>query len=138
MSRYAYVEYAKATVIGETAGKAKTYSARQRNKAVDKRLEEQRKAWELHPPSNRNILLHTDLGAFPGGLVLSVPHEVGRWLLHKHRYRCSIIEHDISIDAGIEGSFEDTTEALGWQQQQESSEHCGYRESNNTNRYQAR
>jgi len=125
MSRYAYVEYAKPTVIGETAGKAKTYSARQRNQVLDKRLEEQRKAWKLHPPSNMSIILHTDLGAFPGGLMLSVPHEVGRWLLHKHRYRCSIIEHDVNIDALIEGSFEDAIEALGWQQQHESSEHCG-------------
>jgi hypothetical protein len=76
----------------------------------DSELEKQRKKWVFIPPSNMTIMLHQNAGAVPAGLVLSVPHEVGRLLLHKRLGR--IIEHDVTVDAVIDGGIERAVEVM--------------------------
>jgi hypothetical protein len=76
----------------------------------DARLEKERQEWILSPPSNMAITLHEDAGEVPAGLVLSLPHEVGRMVLHKRL--ADIIEHDVTVDAVIDGDFEGAIEAM--------------------------
>jgi hypothetical protein len=99
------------TIIGRTTIDAKaSRAARKWNRAIDNELSEQRKEWILVPPSNMTITLHADAGAVPAGLTLSASHETGRSLIHKRLV--NVIEHDVTIDAEIEGSYEDTFEAM--------------------------
>ena len=78
---------------------------------IDKKLERKKKKWRILPPENMNIILHQDMGALPGGVVLSVPHEVGRYML-MHR-TAAIIDHEVTVDAVIDGSYEDILGAMG-------------------------
>lgn len=57
------------------------------------------------------VVLNKNAGAFPAGLVLSVPHELGRDLLR--RKVAAIIERDLQPDASVTGTFEDALELLG-------------------------
>ena len=112
MSRNRYVEYERAEIIGSTSiDKKDAEKARRWNQAIDTALEKRRKEWAFIPPSNMSITLFEDAGAIPSGLVLSVPHEVGRMLLHRRLGR--IIEGDVPIDAVINGGIEDAFEAMG-------------------------
>ena len=111
MSRNKFVAYQDSEIIGRTTvdDKASREAARH-NRTIDKRLVAERKEWVLVPPSNMTLTLHKDAGDVPSGLVLSVPHDVGRAVLHKRL--AGIIEHDVTVDAAIEGSFEDAHEAM--------------------------
>jgi len=109
--RNAFVEYERSEIIGTTSiDKHDAETARRWNRTIDSKLERQRKEWSFVPPSNMTVVLHQDAGAIPGGLVLSVPHEVGRVILHKRLGR--IIERDVIVDAVIDGSIEDAIEAM--------------------------
>ena len=77
---------------------------KQKAKKFEAKLEKQRAAWELLPPENMIIRIRTN------GVVLSLPQEAGRILLHKRM--CSIIEHDVSVDAVLDGELEDVLEAM--------------------------
>lgn len=68
--------------------------------------EKSAREWRILPPENMTILHQ--------GLVLSVAHETGRWLLHKRM--AAILEHDVTVDAVIDGSFEDAIEAMNLQE----------------------
>lgn len=103
-------EIVRSQIIGTTPGYRKSMLAREESALVEKQLERTRKQWTF-TPSNMNIILHQDLGAFPSGIVMSVAHEVARMLLHKRLG--AILEHDVTIDALIEGSFEDVIGAMG-------------------------
>lgn len=99
-----YVEYQRSTVIGTTSVDKKAVEAARRwNQGIDTDLMKKRKDWVFIPPSNMTI-------SFNDGLVLLVPHEVGRAILHKRKGR--IVERDVIVDAVIEGSFEDASKAL--------------------------
>ena len=111
VSRNTWVEYERVTILGRVSvDKKDADKARQWNRAIDTALEERRKEWAFIPPSNMSITLFEDAGAICGGLVLSVPHEVGRMMLHRRLGR--IIERTVALDATIEGSFEDAIEAM--------------------------
>jgi hypothetical protein len=98
LSRNAWVAYERTTIIGSNAkGIQASAKARKKNQDIDRMLEEQREEWVLIPPSNMTVTLHKDAGAIPSGLVLSVPHEIGRVILHKRMGR--IIEHEVTVDA---------------------------------------
>ena len=106
-----YVEYERAEIIGRTSiDKRDAEKARKWNRRIDDELGRRRKEWTFIPPSSMTITLFEDAGAIPSGLVLSVPHEVGRMMLHKRLGR--IIEHDVTIDAVIDGGIEDACEAM--------------------------
>lgn len=94
------------TTVDSTASRA----AKKHNRAIDNELSEQRKEWVLVPPANMTLTLYETAGAVPAGLVLSVPHEVGRAIVHKRL--ANILEHAVSVDAEIDSSFEDTFEAM--------------------------
>lgn len=80
------------------------------SKRIDERLKKQKSKWSFRG-SPMTIKLHQDAGSIPGGLVLSVPHEVGRMLLHKRM--AAIIEHDVTVDADItDNSLEDFIAAM--------------------------
>jgi len=112
LSRNRYVEYERAEIIGRTSiDKRDAEKARRWNQAIDTTLERRRKEWAFIPPSNMSITLFEDAGAIPSGLVLSVPHEVGRVMLHRRLGR--IIERDVIIDAVIDAGLEDACEAMG-------------------------
>ena len=93
------MEYLRPQVIGETQGWRATADAKRANQAIDEKLRKQRSRWKLKPPANMTVMLHKN-----AGIVLSVPHEVGRWLLHKRM--AAILEHDVTIDAVIDGGLE--------------------------------
>ncbi len=95
-------------IIGRTTvdDKASRAAARH-NRAVDKRLAAERKEWNLDKPSNFTLAMLQGAGE---GLVLSVPHETGRAVLHKRL--ANILEHDVTVDAAVDGSFEDSYEAM--------------------------
>lgn len=114
MSRYTWVAHERATIIGTTRGTQATAKARRLNLAIDHELEAQREEWVLIPPSSMTIILHQDAGALPGGVVLSVGHEIGRVLLHK-RLAAIIERNDVRIAVVIEGSIEDAIEAMNQQ-----------------------
>ena len=106
MSRNRFVEYERVTIVGRiSVDKKDAEKARKWNLAIDNELGKRRREWTFVPPSNMTIILHR------GGLVLSVPHEVGRMILHKRMGK--IIERVVTLDAAIEGSFEDVIEAMG-------------------------
>lgn len=106
MSRNTYTEYERGVIIGSNAkGKRDAEKARAENDRIDQLLLEKRKEWRILPPENMTVMLHQD------ALVLSVPHEVGRMLLHKRM--AAILEHDVAIDAVIEGGLEDAVAAMG-------------------------
>jgi hypothetical protein len=98
-------------IIGRTTidGKA-SRDAERHNRAIDKRLSEEREEWSLVPPSNMTLAIKETTGAIPAGLTLSVPHEAGRAILHKRK--ANILEHEVRVDAEIESNFEDTFEAM--------------------------
>jgi len=109
--RNRFVEYERSEIVGRTSiDKRDAEKARRWNHAIDTALEKRRKEWAFIPPSNMSITLFEDAGAIPNGLVLSVPHEVGRMLLHRRLGR--IIEHNVTIDAVIDGGIEDACEAM--------------------------
>lgn len=111
MSRNKFVEYERTIIIGDNRKYLRTAEkAREENQKLDEQLLARRKHWQILPPENMTIILHTDAGAIPVGLVLSVPHEIGRVILHKRRGR--IIERDVTIDALVEGCIEDGFEVL--------------------------
>ena len=111
MSRNTWVEYERVTILGRVSvDKKDADEARQWNRAIDALLEKRRKEWAFIPPSNMSITLFEDAGAIPSGLVLSVPHEVGRMMLHRRFGR--IIEHNVTVDAVIDGGIEDAWEAM--------------------------
>jgi len=89
---------------------SKAARLRKQAKKLDVRLEKQRQEWILSPPSNMTITLHHDAGALSSSLVLSVPHEVGRVILHRRLGK--IIEREVTVDVAIDGSFEDSFEAM--------------------------
>jgi hypothetical protein len=112
VNRNAYVAYERSEIIGRTSiDKRDAEKARRWNRAIDTKLSEQRKQWVLVPPSNMTITVHEDAGAISSGLVLSMPHEVGRVVLS--RRLGSIIERDMTVDAVIDGSLEEAVEAMG-------------------------
>lgn len=90
---------------------SKAARLRKQAKKFDAELAKQRQEWVLSPPSNMTLTLHEDAGAVPSGLVLSVPHEVGRVVLHKRL--AAIIEHEVTLDAEIDSSLEEACEAMG-------------------------
>jgi len=109
--RNAYTEYAKPQIIGETPGWEKTVAARRENNKLEEQIQLRRKKWRILPPENMTVIMLHTTGAFEKGLTLSVPHEIGRLLLHKRL--ASIRERDdVTIDALIDGSFEDAIEAM--------------------------
>ena len=111
MSRNKFVEYERTIIIGDNRKYLRTAEkAREENQKLDEQLLARRKHWQILPPENMTIILHTDAGAIPVGLVLSVPHEIGRVILHRRKGR--IVERDVIVDAVIEGSFEDAVEAM--------------------------
>jgi hypothetical protein len=104
LSRNTYVEYERSEIIGTTSiDKKDSERARKWNQAIDSELGKLRKEWVFVPPSNMTITFH--------GLVLSVPHEVGRVILHRRLGK--IIEHEVIVDAVIEGHLEEAVEAMG-------------------------
>ena len=108
-----YIEYQRSEIIGRTSiDKKDAEKARKWNRRIDDELANRRKEWAFIPPSNMSITLFEDAGAIPSGLVLSVPHEVGRMMLHRRLGR--IIESDVPIDAVIDGGIEDACEAMAW------------------------
>lgn len=112
MSRNKFVEYERSEIIGRTSvDKKDADKARKWNHAIDAVLGKRRKEWAFIPPSNMAITVFEDAGAIPSGLVLSVPHEVGRMMLHRRLGR--IIERDVIIDAVIDAGLEDACEAMG-------------------------
>lgn len=112
MSRNKFVEYERGEIIGSTSiDKRDSEKARKWNKAIDSKLQKQRNEWQLIPPSNMTIILHKDAGAVPAGLVLSMPHEIGRVILHKRLGK--ILQHDVNIDAVIDGGLEEACIAMG-------------------------
>ena len=108
--RNRYVEYERSQIIGTTSiDKKAAEAARRWNQTIDSELGKLRKDW-TSTPSNMTITLHEDAGVLPGGLVLSVPHEIGRVILHKRWGR--ILEHDVTVDAVIDGGIEDAFAAM--------------------------
>jgi len=109
-----YREFEKSTIIvGENARKQWGIHKQLKRDAIrfDCNIEKQRKTWYFKP-SNMIVILQQTAGAFPAGLVLSVPHEVGRMLLH--RRLAAILERDlVSVDAVIRGALEEAVEAMG-------------------------
>jgi hypothetical protein len=83
---------------------ALTSQLRQKAKKFDLKLEKERAAWKLLPAANMTIRLHAN------GVVLSLPAEAGRVLLHRRLGH--ILEHDVEIDAVFEGSVERVLEEL--------------------------
>ena len=113
MSRNSFVEYERSEIIGRTSiDKRASEKARRWNHSIDTALGKRRKEWTFIPPSNMTVTLHEDVGAISSGLVLSVPHEIGRVILHKRLG--AIIEHDVTIDAVIDGDIEGAIEAMAW------------------------
>jgi hypothetical protein len=111
VSRNKFVQYERSEIIGRTSiDKRDAEKARKWNRRIDDELERRRKEWAFIPPSNMSITLFEDAGAIPGGLVLSVPHEVGRVMLHRRLGR--IFESAVTIDAVIDGGIEDACEAM--------------------------
>jgi|ERR1039457_872522 hypothetical protein len=109
--RDAYCVYERSEIIGRTTVDIKEASkARKWNRAIDTELSQQRKEWNLVPPSNMTITLHEDAGDIPSGLVLSVPHETARVILHKRL--ANILEHEVTIDAEIDSGIEDAYDAM--------------------------
>ncbi len=88
-----------------------TSKLRQQSKREEIKLQKKREAWVLAPPSNITLTLRKDAGTIPAGLVLSVPHEAGRHLLH--RRLAKIIEHDVTVDAVLDGEIEDISRGYG-------------------------
>ena len=112
MSRNKFVEYEKTTIIGSNAkGIRASAKARRLNQDIDHELEKLRKKWVFIPPANMTVTLFRDSGLLLSGLILSVPADVGRMILHKRLGR--IIEHDVTIDAVIDGDIEGAIEAMG-------------------------
>ncbi len=112
MSRNKFVAYQDSEIIGRTTVDDKaSRAAKRHNRAIDKRLSDERKEWVLMPPSNMTITLHKDAGVVPAFLNLSMPHDVGRAILHKRMG--SIFEHDVNIDAVIDGELEEACDAMG-------------------------
>lgn len=111
VGRNSWVAIERPDVIGVTAGYRESMLARAANQRFIKKLEEQRTRWKLKPPSPIVLELLKDAGEFPAGLVLSVPHEVGRVLLH--RRWAAILEHDVTVDAVIDGGLEEAVAAMG-------------------------
>lgn len=109
-----YREFQKSTIIvGENARKQWGIHQQLKRDAItfDRNIEKQRKTWTFKP-SNMSVILQQTAGAFPAGLILSVPHEVGRMLLHKRL--AAILERDLlAVDAVIRGSLEEAVEAMG-------------------------
>jgi hypothetical protein len=106
------VEYERSEIIGKTSiDKQDSERARKWNQAIDCELATRRKEWTFIPPSNMTVILNNDAGAISSGLVLSVPHEVGCVMLH--RRLGTIIEHEVTVDAVIDGSIETAIEAMG-------------------------
>jgi hypothetical protein len=89
---------------------SKAARLRKQAKKFDSELAKQREEWVLIPPSNMTITLHEDAGAVPAGLALSMSHEVGRVVLHKRLGK--ILEHDVTVDAAIDGDIESAIEAM--------------------------
>lgn len=104
VGRNTYVEYEYTEIIGKTSGTRETARARAENDKIDRDLATAKKEWVFVPASNFTLAIN--------GLILSVPAEAGRMLLHK-RGRAAIIEHEVAIDAVIDGEIEDVIEALG-------------------------
>ena len=110
--RNRFVEYERAEIIGRTSiDKRDAEKARRWNQEIDAVLEKRRKEWAFIPPSNMSITLFEDAGAISSGLVLSVPHDVGRMILHKRLGR--IIEREVSADAVVTGELEEAVEVMG-------------------------
>ena len=107
-----YIEYERSEIIGRTSiDKKDAEKARKWNRRIDDELGKRRKEWTFYPPSNMAITLFEDAGALSSGLVLSVPHEVGRMILHRRLGR--IIERELSVDAVIDGELEETVAVMG-------------------------
>jgi hypothetical protein len=85
---------------------------KRQNDAVDSAWRAARKTWNFLPPSPIIVTLHKTTGGIPAGLVLSVPHETGCWILLKRLGRI-LEQDDVAIDVIIEGELEDAVEALG-------------------------
>jgi hypothetical protein len=113
VSRNKFVEYERSEIIGRTSiDKKDAEKARKWNRRIDDELERRRKVWAFIPPSNMSITLFEDAGAIPSsGLVLSVPHEVGRMILLRRLGR--IIEREVSVDAVVTGELEEAVEVMG-------------------------
>jgi hypothetical protein len=90
---------------------SKTARLRKQARKFDAALLKERQEWILIPPSNMTVVLHEDAGAVPAALVLSVPHETGRMVIHKRL--AAIIEHDVTVDAVIDAGIEDAYSAMG-------------------------
>jgi hypothetical protein len=113
LSRNKFVAYQDSEIIGRaTVDDKASRAAKKHNQTIDNRLSEERQEWILVPPSNMTLTMKEVAGEVPSGLVLSVPHEVGRVIVHK-RLVAGVIEHDVSIDAVIDGELEEAFAALG-------------------------
>jgi len=109
-----YREFEKSkTIFGENARKQWGIHQQLKKDVIrfDRNMEKQRKTWDFKPSKMIVILTHT-AGAFLAGLTLSVPHEVGRMLLH--RRLAAILERDlVAVDAVITGTLEEAVEIMG-------------------------
>ena len=104
MSRNKFVEYERSEIIGRTSiDKRDAEKARKWNRRIDDELGKRRKEWTFVPPSNMTIALQD--------VLLSVPHDIGRMILHKRLGR--IIEREVSVDAVVTGELEEAVEVMG-------------------------
>ena len=87
----------RSQVIGITPGYRESMLAREEAKKFEERIFARRKTWRILPPENITLMTSA-------GLILSVPHEIGRHML-MHR-AAAIIERDVIVDAVIEGTIE--------------------------------
>jgi hypothetical protein len=97
-------------IVPENYNKQKRihYRLRKKNEEILRNLRERRERWQILPPGNMLIQMLQGTADL-SGLVLSVPHELGRIILHKRLGR--IIERDnVATDAVVE--YTDLSEAF--------------------------
>ena len=89
-----------------------TAKLRRETAVFDAEMKASRLDWDVSIKTPmRNVILEREYLGLPAGYVLQVPHDIGRYLLHKRR--AAIIESDnITVDFILEGELEDLTVPL--------------------------
>lgn len=100
-----YREHERGSVI-TGVNYRKQYSLHHRlnrqNQSIDNNLATAKKEWTILPPEYMVISYQ--------GLIVSIPHVIGRELIR--RREAAILEHDVTVDAVIDGEIEDMFEAM--------------------------
>lgn len=104
----AYREYEGGSIIVSDQyrkGVTESRRARQKNARIERRYRKLRATWSFYPPSLMTIRLHMEVGPLPAGLLLSVPYDIGCFILRNRLG--TIFESNVETDATMDGTVED-------------------------------